>query len=170
MSTDNANQRYGIISDTHGKLRPNVVKALEGVDRIYHCGDIGDDAILYELQAIAPVSAVAGNMDPWPLASTLQDTLIEKAPFGTVVINHGAMFSHNNTSIAQGLRALYSEEKPRLILFGHSHESVIREVGKTLIINPGSATLPHSGDPATIVIVTYIPDSNCLTADLIPVN
>jgi uncharacterized protein len=170
MSNDTTIKRYGILSDTHGKLHPNVAKALEGVDHIFHCGDIGDAAILYELQAIAPVSAVAGNMDPWPLASTLPDTYIEIEAFGKVVMCHGAQFSHNNTSIAQGIRALHGDEKPRLILFGHSHEPIIKKQGKTLIINPGSATLPVSGEPATIVILKYEPNSNYITAVLTPVN
>lgn len=166
MSDNDKILRFAVISDTHGKLPPALFETLEGVERIYHCGDVGTEKILCELRAIAPVSAVAGNMDPWALASVLPETRIEEAAFGKVLINHGASFSHNNLSIASGLLELYDEEAPRVILFGHSHEPMVEKRRKTLIINPGSLTLPVSGDPATYVIMEYDSNKDVLSASV----
>src|SRR5215471_948995 len=68
--------RLGIVSDTHGLLDSRVLEIFEGVDRILHAGDVGDERILVELEAVAPVIAVAGNVDGFPLAQRLKETEI----------------------------------------------------------------------------------------------
>lgn len=122
-------QRIGLISDTHGLLRPEVVAFLAGSDRIVHAGDIGDPRIIERLAAIAPVTAVRGNNDEgpwaahWPESGSLrvEDTLIH-------VI-------HDLASIGIDPRAA----GVRIIVSGHSHVPVIRESAGVLYVNPGSA-------------------------------
>src|SRR5450756_361129 len=95
---------YGILSDTHGRLPASVSEAFDGVQRIFHCGDVGAQAILNELMLIAPVTAVAGNMDPWPLSGALPDTVVDRAEFGVVAMAHTAGPTHENAWIAQALQ------------------------------------------------------------------
>jgi len=149
--------RYGVLSDTHGKISPHVFQIFEGVQRIYHCGDIGARALALELEAVAPLRAVAGNMDSWELAHLFPENLVEKAEFGTVVLSHGTRYSHSNSRIAQGLFSLFAAENPRVILFGHSHEPYLEEIAGTLFLNPGSVSLPHSGKPGTVALLEYDP-------------
>ncbi len=104
----------GLISDTHGLLRPGAVEALRGSDAIVHAGDIGDAKILAELSRLAPVTAVRGNIDRGEWASSLPDTavLLDLDP------------------AASGFRAVVS---------GHSHQPGCREKDGVLFVNPGSA-------------------------------
>lgn len=156
--------RYGVISDTHGRLPAEVFPAFENVERIYHCGDIGAEACIKELETIAPVVAVAGNMDPWPLAGMHADSLTQDEAFGTVALCHGMHYGHTNARIAQGLLELFADAHPRAILFGHSHQFYCKTHGKTLVLNPGSASLPQSGSPRSVAILEYDPHTARLSA------
>ena len=135
--------RIGLISDTHGLLRPAALDALRGSDRIVHAGDIGDAAILDELARIAPVTAVRGNNDLGAWADTLRE--VEVLAIGGVRI--GVIHDVNEITAAlrdSGLQAIVS---------GHSHRPRCEEAGGVLYVNPGSAgprrfTLPVTvGDP-----------------------
>ncbi|HPS02870.1 MAG TPA: metallophosphoesterase family protein [Candidatus Sumerlaeota bacterium] len=156
--------RYGVLSDTHGRISPHVFQIFEGVQRIYHCGDIGSRAIALELEAVAPLHAVTGNMDSWELVHLFPENRVEKAEFGTVVLSHGTHYSHSNSRIAHGLLTQFADENPRLILFGHSHAPYLEEIAGTLMLNPGSASLPHSDNPGTVALVEYDPASGKLSA------
>ncbi len=155
---------YGVLSDTHGKISPHVFQIFEGVQRIYHCGDIGSRAITLELEAVAPLCAVTGNMDSWELTHHFPESLVDTAEFGTVVVSHGTRYSHSNSRIAHGLLTEFADEHPRLLLFGHSHEPYLVEHNGVLVLNPGSASLPYSNQPGTVALVEYDPATGKLSA------
>src|SRR5690349_12911630 len=78
----------GVISDTHGLLRPEACRKLEGVDRILHAGDIGDEAVLDALGRIAPVTAVVGNNDHGPWTRPLPETTEIRVGSATILMTH----------------------------------------------------------------------------------
>ena len=125
-------RRIGLISDTHGMLRPQVFDAFAGVDLILHAGDVGEDDILDELEAIAPVFAVRGNTDRTdnPRLPESRDLVINGV---TVHVSHG----HEVGAKPITLVAAYGSAS--VIVYGHTHrELVTREEGR-LVINPGAA-------------------------------
>ena len=122
----------GLISDTHGLLRPEVHAAFAGVDLILHAGDVCGDEILDELELIAPVRAVCGNNDaPWDprLAPAIDDTLAGLR----VHVSHG----HEVGKVTPAnLAAAYDAD---VIVYGHTHIQKVTRVDGRLIVNPGAA-------------------------------
>ncbi|MBN1238959.1 MAG: metallophosphoesterase family protein [Gammaproteobacteria bacterium] len=117
----------GIISDTHGLLRPEAKAALEGCDAIVHAGDIGKPQVLDELRAIAPVTAIRGNIDKWALS--MPDTEVLVIDGRCLYVIHDV----NELDLdpqAAGFDAVIS---------GHSHKPGIRYGDGVLYLNPGSA-------------------------------
>lgn len=122
--------RIGLISDTHGLLRPQALEALRGCDRILHAGDIGDPAILDALAAIAPVDAVRGNNDTAPWAAALPDAL--RVDAGGIAIH----LLHDIKTLA----TWPPTGRVDAIVAGHSHRPCIeRRADGVLHVNPGSA-------------------------------
>jgi len=122
----------GLISDTHGMLRPAVHKALEGVDAILHAGDVGGEDILTELRIIAPVQAVYGNTDPVDDPS-LQDTFVASHGGLDIRVIHGHQLG---SPTPQKLIAAFAEP---VIVYGHTHKQLITRAQGRLVINPGAA-------------------------------
>ena len=122
----------GLISDTHGLLRPEVHTALKGVDLIVHAGDVGGWEILEELRLIAPVQAVYGNTDP-PGDPNLQLELI--LPLGGVEVH----VSHGHELGSPTPRKLAAAYSQPVIVYGHTHKQLVTNVGQQLVINPGAA-------------------------------
>lgn len=121
--------RIGLISDTHGLLRPEAKAALAGCQHIIHAGDIGSPAILDELSALAPVTAVRGNNDHGPWARKLAETeILRVGPVSIYVI-------HDLHALAADPAAACH----RIVVSGHSHRPQIEEREGVLYINPGSA-------------------------------
>lgn len=121
--------RVGLVSDTHGLLRPQVLAFLAGSDRIVHAGDIGDASILQQLARIAPVTAVRGNNDREPWAERLPEVeLLTVEGIGLFVI-------HDLVLLAQQAPA----RPARVVVSGHSHKPLVQERGGVLFVNPGSA-------------------------------
>jgi putative phosphoesterase len=121
--------RIGLISDTHGLLRPEALAFLAGSDHIVHAGDIGGADILERLAAIAPVTAVRGNNDKGPWADELRET--ERVQFGDVVLH-----------VLHDITRLDVDPQPagvRVVVAGHSHKSAIVEKDGVQYVNPGSA-------------------------------
>ena len=121
--------RIGLISDTHGLLRPQALDWLAGSDRIVHAGDIGDAAILERLAAIAPLSAVRGNNDSAAWARELPETLTFEA---------GALRIH----VLHDLKELALDPvaaNVAVVVAGHSHRPKIARRDGVLYVNPGSA-------------------------------
>lgn len=132
--TEAAAIRVGIVSDTHGLLRPELFQLFAGVDHILHAGDIGPAGLLTDLRALAPVTAVWGNTDDWEIHDQVPE--IAEVRLGDVhtVVVHGQQFGSPTP-------AALSERFPDagLIVFGHSHEPLIERHGEILCVNPGSA-------------------------------
>jgi hypothetical protein len=121
--------RVGILSDTHGTLSPAVVAALTGVDRIIHAGDIGGRPILDALEAIAPVTAVRGNMDTGDLEWRLPDTAVVR------LAGCRALVVHRKDALPDGR----PPEGVGIVVSGHTHRALVERAGGVLFINPGSA-------------------------------
>jgi uncharacterized protein len=119
----------GVISDTHGLLRPEAVTALRGVEHVLHAGDVGGRDILEALARIAPVTAVRGNVDIEPWAEALPQT--EFVEFG------GASIYMLHDLAQLDLRP--EAAGMRVVVYGHSHQPKIEEKNGVLYFNPGSA-------------------------------
>lgn len=153
--------RIGLISDTHGRLRPEVFDIFAGVDRIVHAGDVGDPDILIELGAIAPVTAVWGNVD-YELRSTLPERTVFELGGISVGVIHGQQFGSPRPALVAG-------EFPDadLIVFGHSHRPEIERLSGALVVNPGSAGPPRFKLPVTVAIATI---GDTVTAEIIQIS
>ena len=121
----------GLISDTHGLMRPEALKALSGVEVILHAGDVGQAAVLDALWAIAPVHAVRGNVDGE--GAGLRDSLHLQLDDVRIHLSHG----HELGSPTPG--ALAARYQADVIVYGHTHRALVTHVGETLVINPGAA-------------------------------
>jgi len=139
--------RVGIISDTHGLLRPEVFEHFAGVEHILHAGDVGPADLLVELEAIAPVTAVWGNTDGFDVRTRLPE--IARVTLGGVeiVVVHGQQFGSPTPE-----RVAPAFPGAGLVVFGHSHKPVIQQVGKTLAVNPGSAGPVRFRTPPTLAL------------------
>jgi putative phosphoesterase len=118
--------RIGLISDTHGLLRPEALEVLRGSDFIVHAGDIGE-GILEPLSTIAPVTAVRGNNDRAPWAARLAES--EQLRFGEVTLH----VLHDLADLDIALKGV------DVVISGHSHRPRIARHGGVLYVNPGSA-------------------------------
>lgn len=122
----------GLISDTHGLLRPSVHAALAGVDLILHAGDVGGEEILTELRIIAPVHAVYGNTDDIHDPSLNGEVALEIAGM-SVHVSHGHEVGRPTPD---RLAERYDQD---IVIYGHTHRQLVSRVDKQLIINPGAA-------------------------------
>lgn len=119
----------GVISDTHGLLRPEAVEALRGSDAIIHAGDVGDPAILAKLREIAPVRAVRGNVDRGAWARNLPETNVLEVSGITIYILH----------IIEQLDLKPEAAGFAAVIYGHSHVPKQEMKSHVLYFNPGSA-------------------------------
>ena len=136
--------RIGLISDTHGLLRPEAVRALDGVAQIIHAGDVGGPEVIEALRSIAPVQAVRGNndRDAWARALPLRLAL-DMAGVQILVLHD--------------LNELGSEPQIhgyRVVVTGHSHKPLVLERNGTLFVNPGSAGPRRFNLPITVGYLT----------------
>jgi hypothetical protein len=126
--------RIGLISDTHGLLRPAALTRLDGVDVILHAGDIGSSDILVELATVAPVHAVSGNTDGFAVRAEVRERVTLELEGWRVLLTHGHELG---SPTAARLRAAYPDA--HVIVYGHTHVARVETLGGTLIINPGAA-------------------------------
>lgn len=122
----------GIISDTHGLVRPDVHIALAGVELILHAGDVGGDDVLDELSLIAPVRAVYGNTDPVG-DPRLADAIDVKIGGVSIHVSHGHELGSPTPA---KLLETYAAD---VIVYGHTHRALVSRAGGRLILNPGAA-------------------------------
>jgi uncharacterized protein len=122
----------GLVSDTHGLVRPEIFEALRGVALILHAGDVGGPAILQELAVIAPVRAVFGNTDP-PGERDLHARQRLDIEGWSIHVSHG---HETGSPTPEKLLARYTAD---LIVFGHTHKPLIHRAGRRLVVNPGAA-------------------------------
>ncbi len=121
--------RVGLISDTHGLLRPEATAFLRGSDFIVHAGDIGRASVLDELEALAPVTAVRGNNDREPWAASVRETEVLQVGEVLVYVLHN-LAELELDPIAAGFRVVVS---------GHTHRAVVENRDGVLYVNPGSS-------------------------------
>ncbi len=119
----------GVISDTHGLLRPEAVEALHGSELILHAGDLGGAKVLEALEVIAPVVAVRGNMDRAPWARDLPETEVVEVSGAHIYIVHD-LAALPLDPVAAGFTVVIS---------GHTHDPSVESKGGVLFLNPGSA-------------------------------
>jgi hypothetical protein len=145
--------KLGIISDTHGLLRPEVAPALKGVDRILHLGDVGRPSVLQALEEVAPVTAIRGNVDRESPCARLPETdvvLIEDPP-------HAGLYIY----MLHDLKSLHLDPaaaKFAAVLHGHTHVPNFITKKGVLYFNPGSCGPRRFELPVTIGILTIEPD------------
>ena len=143
----------GVISDTHGLIRPDALRVLAGSDAILHAGDIGSQAVLDELEGIAPVFPVRGNIDEGKWGQSLPRTQV--LPFeGALIYMLHDIHQLDLDPVAAGIAA---------VVFGHSHKPVIERRDGVLFFNPGSAgprrfKLPIAVGRLTISGATVMPE------------
>lgn len=130
----------GVISDTHGLMRPEALAALRGSDLIVHAGDVGSADILDQLNTIAPTYAVRGNVDTQSWARALPDTrIVEAAPLRLYVLHVRAELAVDPMSAGYAA-----------VIFGHSHQASVETRNGVLWLNPGSAGPRRFKLPVTI--------------------
>jgi len=133
----------GVISDTHGVLAPEALKILVGVDLIIHAGDIDTPAVLNELNRIAPVVAVRGNMDRGGWASHLCETeAIEIGPYLLYVLHDVSRLDLDPS--AAGMHA---------VIHGHTHQPSDDTQNGVRFLNPGSSTHPRRNAPPSLMML-----------------
>lgn len=153
--------RIGLISDTHGLLRPDVHAALAGVSLILHAGDVCGDTILDELALIAPVRAVYGNCDEWD--PRLAERLDLEVAGVRIHVSHGHELGR---PAAATVAAAYDAD---VCVYGHTHRQLIERVGTTLVINPGAAG-PRRFDlePSVAILVCHGGIATARLVELLP--
>jgi putative phosphoesterase len=140
----------GLISDTHGLVRPEIAPVFAGVDLIVHAGDVGGPAVLRILSDIAPVEAVSGNVDD------RHDPMLPRErtlPVGglTLHVSHGDELGRPTPAL---LLARYAAD---IIVFGHTHQSVLhRSDDGRLVVNPGAAGPRRFKLQPSIAVLTVI--------------
>jgi len=135
--------RVGIISDTHGLLRPEALLALQGVALILHAGDVGAPEILARLKEIAPVFAVRGNVDTQEWANELSETTsVEAAGVSFYILHNLRLLDLKPEAAGFGV-----------VVSGHTHEAKQYETGGVLYLNPGSAGPRRFHLPVTLAIL-----------------
>lgn len=145
----------GVISDTHGLLRPEAVAALEGADQIIHAGDVGKAIILDELRAVAPLRVIRGNVDRDLWTLKIPDTLIVEAAGKRIYVIHNL----------DDYRA-DPEHPVDVVISGHSHKPSVQRREGVLYLNPGSAGPRRFRLPITLAHLRI--DNDNVSAEIIP--
>lgn len=151
--------KIGVVSDTHGLLRPEVGPALVGVDRILHLGDVGKISILRELEKIAPVTAIRGNVDGEGSCSELPETDVVLCEGKYIYMLHNLNTLHLDPAAA----------KFAAVLFGHTHAPISYKKRGVLYFNPGSCGPRRFQLPVTIGMLT-IEENGELEAEIVPLD
>jgi putative phosphoesterase len=136
--------RIGVISDTHGLLRPEALTALHGVEYILHAGDVGDIAVLDALQTIAPVTAIRGNVDVSGPCARLPSTDFVELAGKTFYLIHSVHDLDINPVVAD----------VAVVVSGHSHKASVETLDGVMYFNPGSAGPRRFSLPVTVGFVT----------------
>jgi putative phosphoesterase len=145
--------RLGIISDTHGLLRPEVFDVFRDVDHILHAGDLGPLELLTELEAIAPVTAVYGNTDDGEVRSRLPAVAELELDGFRIVITHGHQFGSPTPEL---LNTAFPDAE--ILVFGHTHRPLLTIVDVVVTaINPGGAGPRRFDLPASVGILELEP-------------
>jgi uncharacterized protein len=141
--------RLGIISDTHGLLRPEVYDAFAQVDHILHAGDIGSLGLLTELEVLAPVTAVYGNTDGFEIRDRVPQVARVELDGFDIVVTHGDQFG---SPTPERLNTAFPDAQ--IIIYGHTHKPLLTVVDVVVtIMNPGGAGARRFGLPPSVGIL-----------------
>jgi uncharacterized protein len=133
----------GVISDTHGLLRPEAVQALAGVELILHAGDVGAPEVLVGLQGVAPVLAVRGNVDRGAWATELPETQVTRMEDAWIYMLHDL----HRLDLDPGGGGF------SVVISGHSHRAAVTTKGGVLYLNPGAAGPRRFTLPVTVALL-----------------
>lgn len=142
----------GLVSDTHGLVRPEVFEALAGVELILHAGDVGGQAVLHELRAIAPIRAVHGNVDA-PGDSHLEPAIRLDVDGRSIHVSHGHELGSPTPA---KLLATYDAD---VLVYGHTHKALIERAAGRLVVNPGAAGPKRFNLRPSVAVLTITADS-----------
>jgi putative phosphoesterase len=151
--------KIGVVSDTHGLFRPQLIEALAGVNRILHLGDVGKQSVLDELAKIAPVTAVRGNVDREGPCGELPETDVVLLADRYVYMLHDLSTLHLDPAAG----------KFAAVLFGHSHVPNFYRRKGVLYLNPGSCGPRRFELPVTIGLLKVDHEGE-LEAEIIPLT
>ncbi len=141
--------RLGILSDTHGLLRPQIFDVFSEVDRILHAGDVGPPELLEELAAIAPVTAVWGNTDGWAIRERVPEVVAQRIEGLDFVLVHGHQLG---APTPEALHRQYPGAE--VIVYGHTHRPLLTTVDVVVtVMNPGGAGHRRFNLPASVGIM-----------------
>ncbi len=143
-------QKIGLISDTHNRLHAEIFHVFQDVDLILHAGDIGSEQILTDLSAIAPVKAVYGNTDSFPLVQKLKRVDFISAAGFTICLTH---IVHSPKVFSYELFKL--NRRADIVVFGHTHRASQEWFKGMYFINPGSASMPRHAKAPSVGILTF---------------
>ena len=139
--------KLGILSDTHGRLRDEVLRLLAGSDLILHAGDVGATEVLERLRTLAPVLAVRGNTDTDPPLTSLPFSVVDDLAGQRVCMVHRR----------EDVLPAWPREAA-LVIFGHSHRPELEWHGKALFLNPGACGAPRFRLPLSLARVELTAD------------
>jgi len=151
-------KKIGVISDTHGLLRPEAIEALQGSDFIIHAGDIGKQRIIDVLSKIAPVTAVRGNIDKGEFGQQYPIDDVLKVEEAYIYILH----------ISQEIKLDPSAAGFHVVVTGHTHKPVIENKYDIIYLNPGSAGPKRFSLPTTIA--TIVVSGSKVTAEIVELS
>jgi putative phosphoesterase len=145
--------RLGVIADTHGLLRPEVVHAFAEVDHIIHAGDIGSLELLIELEALAPVTAVYGNTDGFEIRQRVPQVARVELDGFDIIVTHGDQFG---SPTPEKLNAAFPDAQ--IIVYGHTHRPLLTVVDVVVtVMNPGGAGARRFSLPPSVGILELEP-------------
>ncbi len=145
--------RLGILADTHGLLRPEVLEVFAGVDHILHAGDIGPLELLEELEALAPVTAVWGNTDGFDVRGRVPEVVERRIEGFDFLLVHGHQLGNPTP---ESLNARWPGAE--VIIFGHTHRPLLALVDQVVtVMNPGGAGARRFDLPASVGIMELEP-------------
>jgi putative phosphoesterase len=138
--------KIGVISDTHNFFDPKIPELFAGVDHILHAGDVGTAWIIFQLEQIAPVTAVLGNNDS---AMSLKETEIVELDARKFLVHHII----NPQSLDRPIARRIMRQRPDVVVFGHTHKRFNEMLGGMLFFNPGYAGRPKFGAARSLAIL-----------------
>ena len=145
--------RLGVIADTHGLLRPEVLDVFRDVDHILHAGDVGPLDLLTELEALAPVTAVYGNTDGWDVRARLPAVARVELDGFRVVVTHGDQLG---SPTPKKLQTAFPDAE--ILVFGHTHRPILTLVDVVVtVMNPGGAGARRFDLPPSVGILELEP-------------
>lgn len=146
--------RIGVIADTHGLFDRAILRHFQGVDQILHAGDIGDASVLAELERLAPVRAVSGNVDGFDRSGIAADAVLVLAD-RRIALRH---ILYEGGRLTSDGTAFLDRERPDICVFGHTHKPTASWRERMLLFNPGSAGPKRFSLPRSLGLLTLTGD------------